>query len=203
MPAKGYTTEAKIENFLNISITANAADEYILAAEKYIDQITQRNFKADSAASARFFKGNNTDTILIDDCISVTVVQVANDEYGDSLSTVASGGYILLPRNYVLEQIPIKQVYLKSGIWGRSNVANHKITAKWGYSENPPDDIVFVATVLAGGMYAANRSSGSGEIQTEKIGNYSVTYDTSSGQASWSSFERAMDILRQYIKYSI
>lgn len=193
-----YTTEEKIEKFLNTSITSGDADNFIDQAEKIINNLTGRNFEADTTASTRRFIGTDKNTLLIDDCIEVTKVEKANDKWGESLTEIESDDYILVPRNYSSENIPIKGVYWKYGYFGTGGdaVENHRVTAKWGYSENAPDDIVFVATVIAAGLYSANRSVGS--AKSEKIGNYSITYGD---DKKWSSFDRAKEILQSYKKY--
>lgn len=200
---KGYTTEAKIENFLNVSITEGDANSFILAAQSYIDNYTQRNFKADSSASSRLFNGNDRQDLMIDDCIEVTKVEVGTNQWGDSFDEMDNTGstpeYYLLPANYSERGVPIRKIGLRYRywIWGH---ANHRITAKWGYSENVPNDISFAATVIASGMYYANRGENTGAIQSEKIGNYSVSY---AEQAGFSDLETAKQVLNSYKNYQL
>lgn len=194
-----YTTEAKINKFLNITITSGDADDFISAAKKVIDMLTGRNFEADAVASERFFEGTERKALLIDECVEITKVERASDVYGETLTTIESDDYVLLPRNYLLKLIPIKAVYSKNGIWpiGVDGMANHQITAKWGYSKAVPDDISFAATVLASGMYSFNRSDGS--VKSEKIGNYSVVY----GESDLNAFDQAKDIIASRKRYVI
>lgn len=198
-----YTTEAKINTFLGETITSGDADDYIAAAEAYIDGFTGRKFVADASASERVFDGNDREKILIDECVAITQVKVGNDYYGDSQTVVAaaldgnSPSYRSLPNNALVKGLPISEILLRGKYFVRG-IGNHAITAKWGYSVACPDDISFAATVLAAGMYAANRSSGTGEVKTESIGAYSVTYDIGSGDGKWGEFTRALEILKQY-----
>lgn len=187
-----YTTKAKIEKFLNISITDEAdVTDFISAAKEIIDKSTGRNFEAEDEASERFFEGTDRSALLIDECIEVTKVEMASDAYGDTLTTIDSDDRISLPRNYDSKGIPINVIYYKNGVFGIGidGLANHKVTAKWGYSETAPSDIAFAATVLASGMYAFNRSDGN--VKSEKIGNYSVVY----GEDGWKDYEQAKDII--------
>lgn len=205
MAAKGYTTEEKIETFLNKDISTGDADDAILAAEKLIDMLTGRNFKAESSASYRYFTGNNSQDLIIDDCTEVSEVNLANDEYGDSLSTLSAGGvngYVLFPKNRTDPPVPIRKIHYRGGVWtaGREN---HKIKAKWGYSAAPPGDIVMAATIIAGGIYNYNRGGVSGDIKTEKIGDYSVTYDVEGTGGRWGDYERAITILDGYKKFFV
>jgi len=205
---KNYTSEEKIEKFLNISITTGDAASFILAAQTAIERFTGRSFKADSVASARLFSGNDRQALRIDDCVQVTKVEVGNDQWGDTFTELVNTSgqipeYYLMPINYLSEYAPesdpIDKIGLRSRIW-ISGHANHKITAKWGYSVAVPDDISFAATVLAAGMYFQNRGQKNGPIKSEKIGEYQVGY---SDQKGFNDFEQAMEILNSYKKYEI
>lgn len=193
---KAYTTEAKIESYLNISIATGAADDAINAAVAIIDQFTGRNFIADSTASARVYAGSGNQLLPIDDCVEITLVERGLDSYGDAFETITAGGYsgyYLHPANYAADKVPIRGVHLRDKRW-MPGVQNNRITAKWGYSAAVPDDVSFAATVLAAGIYNANRGGGgTGNIKSERIGNYQVTY---SDQEGWDEFNRAMQILQ-------
>lgn len=194
-----YTTESNLEDFLNIDITSGEADTAMEQATELIDNITKRTFET-GTATVRWFKGNGRKLLRIDDATEVTKVEKGNDKWGDSLSTVDSDDYILQPRNYSERGIPIKGIYLKSGYWGftEDGAENHKITAKWGYSDTPPDDIVLATTIIASGIYSQNRSSG--HVEREKIGNYWVTYGSDKG---WNGLERSKSILDNYTRLEI
>lgn len=214
MSDKGYTTEEKINEFLNTTIAAGAADDYILAAQEWIDKYSGRNFKADAAASERFYNGNSKQDLCIDDCVQVTKVERGLDAYKDSEEEISAGGqsgYFLFPNNHVTlsptvnDGHPIQTIRLRDRVW-LGGFGNHTITAKWGFSVAVPDDISFAATVIAAGMYNFNRGGGgSGDIKSEKIGNYSVSYDvgTSSGSDKWGEFSRAKTIVNNYKKWSL
>jgi len=213
MPAtdKEYTTEEKIENFLGgISIASGDADEFILAAQKFIDSETGRNFKADDEASARLFDGDDTQNLVIDDCIEITLVEVGQDTYGDSKTTVpemvpgvTTDGYIIQPANRDDGDddniIPIHKLCLRERVW-TGGVQNHSITAKWGYSEAVPDDLSQAATVIAAGMYNFHRGSNTG-LKSEKIGNYSVSYGADGEKGgSFGDLKNALAVLVNYKK---
>lgn len=199
-----YTTKAKLENFLNKSITEDV-DTYLLAADRLIDQLTGRNFKADTIASARLFDGDGSCWLLIDDCIDVSKVEIGNDSYGGSFTEIDEGGstgYFLYPKEISGAIEPFYKIVLMGNRFG-SGLQNHKITAKWGYSELPPADIVMAATILAAGMYNAERGGGSGAVKSESIGNYSVAYDIGASSGSWADFKQALMILQTYKKVAI
>lgn len=205
MADKNYTTEAKIEAYLGgISISTGAADDYILATQELIEQETDRNFKADTSATSRLYDGNDRQYLIIDDCVEVTKVEVGSNQWGDSFTEITNPvggtpGYYLLPANYSAENEPIRKIGLRSQYWIFGH-ANHRITAKWGYSAAVPDDIEFAATVIAAGMYYFNRGLKTGAVKSEKTLNYSVSY---ANEAGFDSYKNAMMILDSYKKYSL
>lgn len=201
MSDRQYTTEEKIEAYLGgIAITTGGAANFILATQKLIEQLTNRIFKADGTAVARLYDGNDRQDLLIDDCTEITKVEVGNDMWGDTFTEILNSGinrYYALPNNYAVDEVPINKIGLRSQIWIGGN-ANHRITAKWGFSTNVPDDISFAATVIAAGMYNQNRGENTGAIKSEKIGEYQVTYADEGGL---NDFKLAMQILQGYKKY--
>lgn len=204
---KGYTSEEKIENYILQDIDATFSTQiegWIESVENIIDQITGRNFIADTVATARLYDGDGDGdrTLLIDDCVSVTKVEVGNDSYGSTFTEIESSGsdrYFLEPTNYSVKEIPITSVILNSRMWAEGK-QNNQITAKWGYSAAVPSDIEFAATVLVAGILNQQRQGGD-EIKSEKIGNFSVAYNSDNGQNSFADFANAMKILDRYKKF--
>ena len=205
--SKGYTTKTAIENYILQDIDASfnsQIDSWITAVENIIDKITGRNFVADSVASARVYDGDDTQELLVDECIAVTKVEVGNDSYGSTFTEVASTGsdkYFLKPDNYASKALPIYKVVLNARCFP-GGIQNNRITAKWGYSASAPADIQFAATVFVAGILNQQRQGGD-EIKSESIGNYSVSYNTDKNGNSWADFERAQQILSAYTKLNI
>ena len=197
---KKYTTHEKIEGFLNKTITLGSLDDAINSAVELIDQLTQRNFIADTSASARTFDGSSGQDLEIDECVEITKVERGLDEYGDSYEEISAGGlngYYLKPANYAAKSRPITTVHLRDRYW-LAGMQNCRITAKWGFSASVPQGIELATTVLAGGIYNYNRGGASGNIKSEKICNYSVTYDNESG---WDAWDRAKQLIQTYKRY--
>lgn len=201
MPSpKGYTTKAAVESFLGITISGSI-DSYILAAEEVIDGQTGRNFKADSTAAARLYDGDDSNILLIDDCVEITKVEIGQDQVGESFREIDDEGsnkYFARPNNHAALGVPISEIVLSAACFVEG-MQNQKITAKWGYSATPPSDIQQVATILAAGMYNAKN----GSLKSEAIGNYSVSYDNINGAQKWNDLETAMDVLKRYVKIYI
>jgi hypothetical protein len=206
MEPKGYTTKDAIEKYGVITIDASYddyLDEIIASVEQTIDEITGRNFLADSEASIRYFDGNGERKLVIDDAIEVTEVANGQDDYGGTFRIVAATGperYFLEPANHQALKIPATTIFLAGDVFtpGRQNI---RVTAKWGYSAEVPAAIKRAATVFAFGILTNQDSSIGRDIKSEKIGSYTVTYDSDQNKGSWADFENAMTALDSYKRY--
>jgi hypothetical protein len=203
-----YINNALLQQFLGNSEALDAGEtrRAMLAAEELVRGVTGRNFVADAAATARLFNGNGEQELLINDCVEITKVEVGNNYWGDSFTEVAANSgsnadsYIAMPVNRIDDAgmtWPIRKVMLRSRDW-IEGVANHRITAKWGFSAAPPEDIVFAATVLAAGIYKYGNGGSIGNIKSEKIDKYSVTY---ANEDQWTELNKAMEVLHRYKKF--
>lgn len=199
MADKKYTSESKLNTFLEIEIEAGHADDAILQATALIDKLTGRNFIADTTETERLFDGKGTPNLLIDDCISISEVKAGSDYYGDSKTTLASTDYMKMPNNYAAKELPISQLHYKNAYW-QPGIQNHSVKAKWGFSLVAPKNIELAATILAAGIYQYNRGGGSGDVSSESIGNYSVSYANEEG---WKNYKRALTIIQSYKKWNL
>jgi hypothetical protein len=184
---KGYTSRQLIENYLLITVDPSfyaQVNEWIGEIEKYIDNKTGRNFVADTVATAKLYDGDNSQTLLIDDAVSITGIEID----GEALTT---DEYYLYPAN----NTPKRKIVLTGRRFTRGK-QNIEVTAKWGYSVTVPDDITHAATILVAGIIKIADTTKN--VRTESIGNYSVTYS----DAGWDDFKRANGILESYIKYT-
>ena len=200
---KAYTTEAKLNAFLGITIVTGEADDAINEAVDLIDKLTGRNFIADTEASTRLFDGNDNDHLPIDECVSISKVEKGDNYYGDTFTEISefvqgsnTAGYKELPVNYSEEAIPIRRIFLRGYLWLKGKF-NNRITAKWGYSATVPQAIALATTILASGIYMYNKGGASGNVKSEKIGLYSVAYNNTEG---WDSLAKAKLTIEQYTK---
>jgi hypothetical protein len=205
MAAKGYTTEADIENYMLKDIDpsfSSVIDEWIEGAEETVDLITGRNFIADAAATVRYFDGDNEKSLLIDDCVEITKVELGQDDYGGTFQEIAATGpsrYFADPVNAIALGQPFTKLTLRATRW-TAGKQNHKITAKWGYSVEVPKAIKRATTIIVAGIINQNTPGGE-EIKSERIGNYQVTYNSEKGNNSVADYEEMLRILDQYKKY--
>lgn len=199
---KGYTTRQQIENYLLITIDPtfyNQVNSWIEQIEKYIDQITGRNFVADAAATERLYDGNNANILPIDDCISITKVETGDGSVASKSvfweTLIKGDDYMEYPANYAADKTPIDELRMLGGVFLRG-FQNIKIKAKWGYSVTAPEDIMTAATILVAGIinYSLNAE---GEVKSMSIGRYSVTYKD---EKQWQDFDRVKGILEYYQK---
>jgi len=196
MTPKGYTTRQDIQNYLLIDVDPSfyaQVNDWICEIERYIDQQTGRNFVADTVASARYYDGDNSSSLLIQDAVEVTELNIGGTIMSkDTDPVLADGDYVTYPFN----DLPITKIQLRGSIFPAAPMQCVKVTAKWGYSALVPADIKQAATVLVAGIINYSWKS-EGEIQQETVGAYSVTYKT---KREWQDFERAEEILDTYRK---
>jgi hypothetical protein len=186
--AKLYASKADIEDYLllNIDNSFNARiDKWIEAVSNHITLLTNRVWLADDEPSARFYNGNGCQGIEIDDFIGTPTVEIGED-FATNFSTTTN--FILYPYNTTQKNT----IILKEDVFpkGKQNI---RITAKWGYLAEVPEDIRFATTVLASGIVLAQTNQ-DGEIESEKIGNYQVKYKDESHR---NDSKQAMDIITQ------
>lgn len=202
MAAKGYTNQTEIEGYMLQDIDptyATQLDSFIEAVENHIEKQTNRVFIADSTASARLYDGDGTPELLIDECVAITNVEVGSDHYGGAFTEIASTGserYFTEPANAIARGMAIFKLYLNATIF-TSGIQNNRITAKWGFSTAVPADIKFVTTVFVAGILNQTRGAGGDIIKSERIGNYTVTFNNDQ-RDTLADFERAQDILHSY-----
>lgn len=201
MIIKEYITPAELASFLGVTIPSGGADIAINSAVDYIDQFTGRSFIADDESSVRYFDGNNKSRLLIDDCVEIDEVAIKTSTYDTIYMEVPDEGltrYIALPNNYEARNRPITEIGVLNTLFF-SGLQTVKVTAKWGFSIEPPPAIKQACLILAGGYYLY-KGSNTGEVKSEKIGNYSVTYSSPEG---WSALTNSIETLRAYKKYPL
>ena len=204
--AKGYTDKNTIEKYGTITIdTSHDAfvAEVITGVEETIDLITGRNFVANAVAGPRFYDGNGEKKLVIDDCVEVSSVEVGVDNFGGSFRTIPATGsnrFFLNPANHSALGVPVTAITLASDFFTRGQ-QNVRITGRWGYSNTVPAAIRRAATIFAFGVICNEQSSIGRDVKSEKIGNYTVSYDSDNKRGSWADFENAIASLDSYKRY--
>lgn len=189
------TTIEKIEDYLLIDIDPSfepKVQQYINVVTAYIEKYTGRKFSVDESATARIYDGNGTNEIYIDDADEITKVEVSYGGYPASFTEVTE--YYTYPANTK----PITKIILPYEYFYQGN-QNVKVTAKWGYGADVPEDLSFAAIVMVAGIINYQNSDDK-DISSETIGRYSVTYKTNSPQEH--DFSNAKAILKTYKRYA-
>lgn len=143
---------------------------YIDAATNNIDRVLNvwregfEYFAAPSAASTRLFVARGGHTVMIDYCVSVTLVE---ERYNDDWETVASTDYVAgrgsgrfarfdPPYNLLIAE----PGYAFPGKRHTSHPrANLRVTARWGYSATVPADIAAACIEQAGRWFKRAQSA--------------------------------------------
>lgn len=200
---KGYCSEEDIENYLLTTIDSSFStqiEEWIGQMEDYIEKKTERVFIADSTASERWFDGSGEERMYLDEFISISGL-VIYDSLDKVLYTLTEDThYITIPYNETPKRGLHTKYYNTLGFtYFPSGTKNVKATAKWGYSETVPDLIKFATIVLVAGIVNFSNQS-EGEIKSEKIGDYQVTYKD---QQQADDFKKAQEIIESFKKHNV
>ena len=212
MTTRPYTTPAKVAAFLGLDEYEDEQfDGAIGAATAIIEGLTDRVFMAPEEAEAIYLDSTGAGILDIPEAIEVTEVAVG-DGYGEweVLAPSELGGWYTRPR----VTAPFKQVEYRGGAFPRGR-GTIRLTGRFAYSEVPPDDIAYAATVIAAGVYngtqpGSTTTTAGGAVKSESIGNYSVTYESSGSTTTggarsdgWSAFESVKGILERYRRYAL
>ena len=185
---KGYTNIKNIENYLLTEIELGfeeQVEEWIEQAEAFIERETGRVFIADTETSERLYDGDNDTILFIDDCISISKVEVNDIE-------IEVYPY---PANYTPTTRIISSTRFTKG---KQNV---KVTAKWGYSESVPADIKQATTMLVAGFIDKGLKP-KGDINTISLGQYSAGFGGDIMKAKMEERkEQIKEILSKYRRY--
>jgi hypothetical protein len=188
------TSIEKVESYLLITVDEDFRDEvedFIEAVQAYVERFTGRTFSADSEATARLYDGSGTGELWIDDAAEVTEVKID----GEVLTT---DEYVTYPAN----RKPITRIILHYRVF-REAAQNVSVKAKWGYGAAVPADLELAATMLVADIINVANTVGGGDVASETIGRYSVTYTTGSSPANASPEAlRAHKILKLYRRMS-
>jgi hypothetical protein len=184
---KGYTTIPAIQNYLLIEITQcfqPQVEEWIAQMESYIETYTGRVFITPEEETEKVFDGNGKKEMKIDEFVSIKSIKI-NEEEVDEFYTY--------PNNVT----PKDTIVLKENVFTK-DYQNVVVEAKWGYSEEVPQDLAFATTVLVAGIINHSLSH-EGEVQSFSMGRYSVAYKDQKG---WNDYKDAMAILDNYKRYT-
>ena len=172
------TSKDRVEKYLLTAIDPsfdNQIDEWILGVEQQIEKMIDRTLFANDVDAEFKYSGNGKEYMMIDDFMSVTSVEL------DGVDITADVYFEPVNKK------PYYKMYYDNGVFerGRQNII---ITGKKGYMlvANPKEDLMHAATVLVAGIVNHSKNS-SGEVKSESIGRFSVTYTTDSQKTDYQN----------------
>ena len=178
-----YASITQVKNYILRDITSAfeaTVTEFIGMAGKYIDNICNRSFDVvGSTPATKYYDGNDSDSLEIDDLHSLTALTVF--DVGFDVSSLA-----LYPANETPKTlIKIKSTYAPQSASSRQPVflfdrgeQNIAVTGIWGYGTEVPKDITLACLKIVAAIIKENFGQGdANEITSESIGDYSVNYE--------------------------
>jgi len=146
-----YVTTAEVKAIAQHAL-ASDDDTYdtiiaslITRASRLVDRLTRREdnaYDAPATGTVRYFDGEGGLYQAIDECISVSAVSIRQTSGTTTWTDLESTDYREWPYNYSDQSVPIMRLDMDRrqgsySTWptGRQAV---KVTAKWGYSDDPP-----------------------------------------------------------------
>lgn len=170
-----YATLTQFKQLANKATSTASEDAaitlYLAAATENIDRALNvyadgcEYFNAAAAATARTFPGTGGYSMRIPACIAITSVETRNSpsEAWETMSaddwTPASGS----PRAPQYYRVPytliVTQDLLPRYAYGDGYHPTVQITARWGYSDSPPSDIVAACVEQAARWYKRAQSA--------------------------------------------
>jgi hypothetical protein len=188
-----YTNKSALQNYLLTTISDSfdtQIEAWINAADAYIDNYCNTSFE--SSTETRYFDGNGSNELILDDLLTVTSLQFLDPNGVDLDDTLTENDdFFLYPYN---ETCKYKIILNPEGDQAEFPKGSHriKITGTWGKSTTVPADIKLVSTKLVAGIIEVGKS-GEVTLKKEKIGDYSVEYG-----ALTESNQDIKDILNRY-----
>jgi len=191
-----YITSQKVQDYLAMTFTDQVNDQvanWIDIVEEYIDNFTNRNFE-ESNSEVRYFDGNSSDVLRIDDVTSITEL-VFLDSDGDTDTTLTEDTDFRL---YPYNNDEKTEIRLMPGgsraafpAWDKSV----KVTGTWGYSSVPK---VIEAAALKLVSRFVEKSMKGGEIIEESLGDYKIKLKDIDEEARSMG---VIDLLNQYVRH--
>lgn len=156
-----YTTLALVKASLGIPVAVTSEDTAITAAiaaaQALVDNYTGRTFEV-AATSVRTYLPRTASILDVDDIATTTglVVKVDNDQDGTFETTLTvTTDYVVVGNDTPFRQLTNVNNGWPLSLYGRPTV---EITAKFAYSETPPDNIKQAALLLACRLYQRKAS---------------------------------------------
>lgn len=201
---KKYTTKKALEEYLGEKIDGQLdfrLGEWIAGISAFIDRLANRsiyvkvpapaeneeeNEDADNGHTTHKYDGDGTGILIVDDVHDIESVLIDGAERKDDL--------LFYPTN---KPYTSRLAFSDNEVFPRGK-QNVSVTGVHAMNPVLPDDIKMACTVLVAGIYNSNYRSESG-ARTEKIGNYSVSYDDGHSD----DYDWAIGVIKSYRRIAL
>ena len=198
-----YTNKSRIQNYLMIIINdsfSSQIEEWIGAAEDYIDNYTKTEFEEEVGVSSKIYDGDGSRELLIDDLITFTKVEILDEDGNIDYTIDSSDEYYLYPANETPKTRIKINPYNAPISWFPGGSQNIKVYGAFGYSSSVPEAIRLAATKLVAEIIQDSNFSVGKEIKSEKLGEYSMSYQDMSDMSEKLGINKILD---QYKKIEV
>ncbi len=169
------TTKANVEKYLLTTIDSSFDTQiaaWIAGVDEYINHETRRQIEADASESSHRYDGIGKHKLMIDDFVSISKVETYASITDVDPEDITEYMYYY-PANSTPKWRLESTLHLPVG---QQNIAVTGIRGTYA-TGSIPADITQAATVLVAGIVNYSNQS-EGEIKSESIGRYTVTYVT-------------------------
>ena len=194
-----YITEGDLENFILQDIDSSYSawiSSIIDMVGGYIDNYCGTDFMGGNAGEDRYFDGSGTNELYVGDFQAVTAVSLL-DIFGNTISNLTENQHYF---TYPLNQTVKNMLVLNGGFYGIFPKRRRavKVTGTWGYgASNVPPEIKAAAIKLAAKLI--NEGLRGGQVKTENLGSYSITYKDVDEQADAMGINDILDGFRMVL----
>jgi hypothetical protein len=192
-----YARVEELKAQINKTGTADDTELALIlsAAERTINRFCNRpdGFEAADSATARIYAGSGKPYQFIDECVSITLVEVKNSPTSDTYDTWATGDWIAargdpeypdyndLPYDLLIVDPTGDEVIFYSGKYTtrggfrpstniHRGVPTVRVTARWGYSDDVPVDISEATIMQAARWFKRLEGSMSDALASGELG---------------------------------
>lgn len=184
----GYATVAELRAHMQMD-----TNQYDTDLERLLDTVSEAlnrqtnhpdGFVADAAATARIYQGSGDPYQPIDECVSITTVEVKDSQTDDTYDTWASGDCIPYRGSYRrpnYNRTPYTALMIDptgDESLFTAGIRTVKVTAQWGYSVVCPPTIETAAIMLSARWYKRLQTGMSQSVGKQKSGKLTYNIET-------------------------
>jgi len=172
-----YTTEQKVKDYLGITSLPSpltSISAWISSIESFINNYCNTEFETEPATT-KLYDGTGKRFVLVDNLLTLTKVEILNNDGNVDFTIDATDEYYLYPANKTPKtRIVIESANAPISIF-QKGYQNVKVTGTFGHSSSVPKDVELAATKLVAGIMEEKYVKDVGQIKSERLGEYDIT----------------------------